>query len=247
MTFKDYFSSQSNGYSRFRPRYPRELFAFVAGAAERRAHAWDCGTGSGQAAVALAEWFDRVTATDASQSQLSNAEAHPRVTYLLAQAECCPLETRSVDLVTVAQALHWFDLPTFYSEVRRVSRTGGVLAAWCYGLATVDAAIDRVVHHLYEDILGAYWPPERHAIELQYAAIEFPFVELAAPEFAIVEDWTCDDLLGYLNTWSSAEQYKKQNGVDPVAQIAPELRRAWGPQERRQIQWRIYMRIGRMK
>jgi len=247
MAFKDYFSSQACGYTRFRPRYPRELFAFVAGTAERRVHAWDCGTGNGQAAVALAEWFERVTATDASQSQLSHAEAHPRVTYVLARAEHCPLEPRSVDLVTVAQALHWFDLPAFYSEVRRVSRPGGVLAAWCYGLATIEAPIDRVVYHLYEDIVGAYWPPERHVIELKYATVEFPFAEFAAPECAIVQDWTCDDLLGYLNTWSSVEQYKKQNRLDPVAQIAPELRRAWGSQERRAIHWPIYMRIGHVE
>jgi SAM-dependent methyltransferase len=247
MSFKDYFSSQASGYMRFRPRYPRELFAFLASTAVRREHAWDCGTGNGQAAVALAEWFERVTGTDASQSQLSNAEAHSRVTYLLAQAEHSPLEPRSVDLVTVAQALHWFDLAAFYSEVRRVTRPGGVLAAWCYGLTTVDAAIDRVVYHLYEDILGAYWPPERHAIELKYATIDFPFVELTAPEFTIVEDWSCDDLLGYLNTWSSTQQYQKQNRVDPIAQIEPELRGAWGPQERRSIQWPIYMRLGRVE
>ncbi len=178
MAFKDYFSAQARQYTQFRPRYPSTLFEYLSALTASHDLAWDCGTGNGQAAGDLARFFDEVIATDPSASQLAYAEAHSNVQYLVASAEECPLASHSVDLVTVAQAMHWFELPTFYEQVRRVGRVGGVLAAWSYGLAQITPEVDTVVAWLYWDLLGAFWPPERRLIEERYATIWFPFEEV---------------------------------------------------------------------
>src|SRR5215470_15770711 len=130
--FKDHFSASAAGYATFRPKYPAELFDFVAALPERRRVAWDCATGNGQAALPLAERFDRVVATDASAEQIAHATPHPRVSYGVGLADESGLDGESVDLVTVAQALHWLALDRFFAEVRRVVVEGGVLAVWCY-------------------------------------------------------------------------------------------------------------------
>ena len=246
MTFPDYFSRQSAGYTRFRPRYPRALFEFLAGTVERHERAWDCGTGNGQAAVGLAEWFDEVIATDASAAQLAVAESHPRVRYIRAKAEDCPLASQTVDLVTVAQAVHWFDRPRFYAEVRRVARPGGVLAVWSYGLTTITPAVDRVVTHLYEDLVGPYWPHERHLIEEHYQTIEFPFEELPAPEFAMADEMSYCEIMGYLATWSAVQQFIEHQGSDPLAQIAGPLQSAWGSAQRHTVTRPLFLRVGRI-
>src|SRR5262249_48916706 len=158
----------------------------------------------GQAAVSLASRFDRVFATDASREQIDNAEVHPKIVYRVAPAEESGLERASVDLVTVAQALHWFDLDRFYPEVRRVAATGGVLAAWCYNRLTVEPAVDSVVERYYEEIVGPYWPPERAKVEQGYTSLPFPVEEIRHPEFEMQERWTLAHLVGYLGTWSAA-------------------------------------------
>jgi hypothetical protein len=84
LTFKDYFSRQSGQYTLFRPRYPRELFHFLAATAPDRQRAWDCGTGNGQAAVDLAADFSEVIATDPSERQIAHALPHDRVHRLAA-------------------------------------------------------------------------------------------------------------------------------------------------------------------
>lgn len=257
MAFQDHFSTQASGYTQFRPRYPRELFAFLATLPAGRGAAWDCGTGNGQAAVDLALWFDEVIATDPSANQVAHAEPHQRVQYLVASAEGCPLPTGSIDLVTVAQALHWFDLDGFYAQVRRVGRTGSVLAVWSYGLAHITPPVDAVVQHLYGDLLGAYWPPERKWIEERYETIGFPFEELPVPEFAMTSQWNLRDLIGYLGTWSAVQKYTEQTyseqkltehgAADPLALVAAELERAWGAAEiRRVVRWPFYVRVGRI-
>jgi hypothetical protein len=246
VAFADHFSRQACEYTRFRPRYPREMFAFLASVAARRDTAWDCGTGNGQAAVDLAQWFSRVIATDPSANQVAHATAHGKVEYAVASAEACPIESRSVDLITVAQALHWFDRDRFYRQVRRVGRAGSVLAAWSYGLATITPAVDRVVGHLYEDILGEYWPPERKLIEQQYRTIDFPFDQVAAPAFAMTADWQLGDLLGYLGTWSSVQRFAERHGADPLARVTAELAGAWGtPETSRPVRWPLYLKVGR--
>jgi SAM-dependent methyltransferase len=247
VSFADHFSRQSLQYTQFRPRYPRELFAHLGTLVDRHDAAWDCGTGNGQAAVDLAEHFAHVFAIDPSTNQISHARSHPRVSYQVAQAEKCPLADNLVDLVTVAQALHWFDRDRFYSEVRRVGRPGSVLAAWCYGLAIIDPQIDDLVWQLYEPILGNYWPPERSLVEERYATIDFPFERLAVPELVMTAEWTLADLLGYLSTWSSVQDYRRQHGTDPLLLIDQELAAAWpAPDERRTVRWPLYGLIGRI-
>jgi len=243
--FKDHFSEQSADYARHRPRYPEALFAFLAGLTARHALAWDCATGNGQAAIALSAHFERVIATDASGAQIDAALAHPGVSYRVAPAEASGLDAHSIDLITVGQALHWFDHARFFAEARRVAAPGGILAAWCYELCEVSAACDAVVGTLYTDIVGDYWPPERRLIEARYADIEIPGTPLEAPRFAMRLDWSAADMLGYLRTWSACKRYQADRGDDPVARIEAELRAAWGD-VLRPVSWPLTVRVVRL-
>jgi SAM-dependent methyltransferase len=240
----DHFSRQAADYRRYRPRYPRALFQWLASISPARAVAWDCGTGNGQAATGLAEDFDRVFATDPSTNQLAEAEPHPRVEYRCAPAEASGLEGAAVDLAVVAQALHWFDLSRFYAEASRVLRPGGLLAVWCYGLMEIEPAVDRVVRHFYEDVVGPYWPPQRRHIETGYRSLPFPFPELVPPRFAMTAEWSLDELAGYVATWSPIKIFQEQRGFDPLPELAGPLAKAWGPAERRTVVWPLHVRAG---
>jgi len=246
MSFKDHFSQQSASYSRYRPHYPEGLFSYLASQVERHERAWDCGTGSGQAALELARFFAEVIATDASEQQIANALYHERVRYRVAPAEASGLDADSVDLITVAQALHWFDQERFYTEVRRVLRPGGVLAVWCYRLARVSPAVDAVLDRFYTEIVGPFWPPERELIDQGYRTVPFPFAELESPHFEMEAEWTLPHLLGYLGTWSAVQRYREQKGQDPLEVIQSELIQAWGrPETMASIRWPVYLRLGR--
>jgi SAM-dependent methyltransferase len=246
MGFKDHFSAHAADYARYRPGYPPALFAWLADQAPARALALDCGTGNGQAALALAEHFARVTATDPSAEQIAAAIPHPRVGYRVAAAESPVCEPASVDLVTVAQALHWFDLERFYAECRRALKPGGVLAAWTYGLTRIAAPIDAAVERFYRDTVGPYWPPERRHIESGYATLPFPFEPLRAPDFAMRADWSLDEFVGYLATWSAVRRYRRERGEDPTVALRAELSEHWAPAgARREIVWPLALRVGR--
>lgn len=247
MAFKDHFSGHAADYTRYRPGYPHALFAWLAQQAPARERVWDCATGNGQAAVGLAEFFDHVIATDASAQQIAAAKAHPRVRYTVAPAEDSGVAAHSVDLISVGQALHWFHFPAFYAEAARVLKPGGVLAAWSYGLMQVNPAVDASVWRLYEPITGPYWPPERRYVEERYRTLPFPLDEIAAPPFAMEAEWTLEQLIGYLGTWSAVQRYRQERGVDPLSLIAEELTAAWGevaaPQR---VVWPLFMRVGRV-
>src|SRR5437667_5608623 len=244
MKFKDHFSKQAADYAKFRPRYPQKLFEYLGSVAPNRGLAWDCGTGNGQAAVGLATVFDRVIATDASEKQIANARSHERVEYRVTRAEKSDLESASIDLIMVAQALHWFDLDRFYDEVRQVLKPDGVLAASAYNLLRVQPAIDEVVNRYYYEVVGPFWPPERELVE-NFADLPFPFHEIDPPKFEMTAQWNLDHLIGYLRTWSSTQRFMAANGADPLEQIIDELRRAWGnPQEVRTVLWPLILRLG---
>ena len=242
--FKDHFSKQAAEYAKFRPRYPKELFRWLASIAPSKKLGWDCATGSGQAAIQLAEVFERVIATDASAKQIANAEEHPRVEYRVASAENSGLESSSVDLIAVAQALHWFDLDSFYSEVRRISKPGGVIAATAYKLAKVSPKIDALVNHYYSDVVGPYWPEERRLVE-EFEDLPFPFAELEPAPFEMVAEWTADEVLGYLRTWSATQRFMAAEKRDPLKEVEGALRSAWDGKLRRVI-WPLTVRVGRV-
>lgn len=245
--FKDHFSGHASDFRAFRPAYPAALFQFLAEHSPRRELAWDCGTGSGQAAVALAEHFARVFATDASAEQVKNAEPHPRVEYAVAPAEACPLADHIADLVTVAQALHWFDHDRFYAEVRRVMRPGGLLAVWTYDFHSVNEAVDPVIDRLQNEFVRPYWPAERRHVDAGYSTIPFPFAEVAVPPFEMTAEWDLPHLLGYINTWSAVRQYEKRHGANPIERLREPLTAAWGdPPTIRTVRWRFHVRVGRV-
>jgi SAM-dependent methyltransferase len=247
MSFKDHFSKQADDYAKYRPAYPRELFEYLASLAPARLLAWDCGTGNGQAALGLAEFFGHVIATDPSEAQIRNATPHASVEYRVAPAEQTDIGAGTVDLVTVAQALHWFDHERFYAEAKRVLKPGGVLAAWCYGLNEIAPAIDPVVRHFYSGVVGPHWPPERRFIDERYASIPFPPGELVTPAFHIEAHWNLDDFIGYLNTWSATQRYRKAEGRDPLPALRDELIPVWGPADTlRSARWPIYLRAVRL-
>ena len=176
--FKDHFSGHAHDYACYRPRYPSTLFSYISGLTVDHDMAWDCGTGSGQAALGLAPFYSKVYATDPSTTQIANAVRHPAITYVAATAENCGLADHSVNAVTVAQALHWFDLHAFYREVKRVARSQAVLVAWCYGLTRIDHEIDAIIEHYYNATVGSYWPPERRYIDEQYRTLPFPWEKI---------------------------------------------------------------------
>jgi len=245
--FKDHFSTSATGYATYRPSYPQALVTFLASAAPGRERAWDCGCGTGQLSVPLAEYFAEVMASDASARQIENATPHPRVSYQVVPAERSGLPDGSVDLITVAQAAHWFDLPAFYAEVRRVARPGGVLALISYGILELDGPAGPVMQRFYRDTLGPYWPPERRLVEEGYRSLPFPFGEFTAPPLAIEVAWRLDDLTGYVGTWSAVQRARAALGQDPVAPFRAELLPAWGdPEASRPIRFPLSLRVGRV-
>jgi SAM-dependent methyltransferase len=244
VSFKDHFSKQAAEYAKFRPRYPQKLFDYLGSIAPSRQFAWDCGTGNGQAAVGLASVFDRVIATDASEKQIANAQSHERVDYRVAPAENSGIESETLDLIMVAQALHWFDLGRFYAEARRVLKPDGILAASAYNLLRVEQVIDEVVNRYYYEVVGPFWPSERKLVE-QFADLSVPFREIGPPKFEMTAQWNLDHLLGYLQTWSSTQRFIAAKGTDPLEQIIDELRTAWGDsQQTRNVTWPLVLRIG---
>ncbi len=244
-TFSDYFSQSARLYAKYRPHYPPELFEWLAGEAPGHDRAWDCGTGSGQAAGALAAYFNAVVATDPSVAQLANAAQVDGVFYLAATAEQSPLQSRSAQLVSVAQALHWFDLPRFYEEANRVLVPGGLLAVWSYGLINIDT-LAPAIGRFYSETLGPWWPKERSTVESGYATLPFPYAELRAPAFRMEASWTLDQLEGYLNSWSAVTRCTAATGTSPVPDFVREIEGVWGTaSEVRTVTWPLQVRAGR--
>ncbi len=246
-TSHDHFSEVANCYADFRPHYPVELFDYLASLVPRDSLVWDCACGNGQATYDLARHFDTVVATDASREQIASATAHPKVEYRVAPAEESGLPDKSVGLITVAQALHWFDLKRFYTETNRVLIPGGVLAMWAYGINTVECnAINQLVQDFYTNTVGPYWPPERKLVEEGYRTIPFPFAEITPPAFRMEARWTLNQLLGYFSSWSATNRYIKATGHNPLEPLSEALSRVWGdPNSPRLVTWPLSLRVGR--
>lgn len=222
------FALRSDQYARHRPTYPPALFAYLAALTAAHDQAWDGATGTGQAALGCAEFFAHVTATDLSAEQIQQAPRHPRVTYAVGPAEQTTLAAGTVDLITVAQAVHWFDLPRFYAECRRVLKPGGVLAVWGYAFFAIEPALDAVIAEKFLPRLEPFWAAGNRILMDGYRALPFPFAEVPArPGFNILLDWNRTQLLDYLRTWSGVKRYLAEQGHDPVADLERELAPLW--------------------
>ena len=244
---KDIFSANSANYAAFRPESPQAVYDFLYPHVKRFDTAWDCGTGNGQVAIKLSERFTNVYGTDISADQLSHARRADNILYKLERAEATSIPDDSIDLVTIAQAIHWFDFDQFYNEVRRVSRPDGLIAAWTYSLFRLTPAINEVIDHFYTDITGPYWDKERKLVDDGYSTIPFPFDEIKAPEINIVKQFTIDQLAGFLRTWSGVKHYVDREHSDPLLIIMDDLRKAWGPEEHHEIKWPVHVRCGRIR
>jgi len=245
MSFHDHFSAKAPAYAQARPTYPVALFDHLARLTPGRALAWDAGTGSGQAAVALASHFQRVIATDPSAAQLAAAAPHARVIYGPGAETVPSIRRGTADLATAAQAAHWFDREAYFAEVRRVLRPGGIVALWTYALCAITPEIDVLVLKFYSQTVGPFWPPERRHTENGYRDFDFPFAELPFPAVAMTHEWTAAEFLAYLRTWSAVTRYQRERSEDPVLGLETALIAAWGD-GRRKVTWPLSGRIGRM-
>jgi len=229
-TFADHFSSRAEAYAKFRPTYPAALYDAVVGLCPRTTLAVDCATGSGQAAHALAGFFDAVIATDASAEQISHATPHAKVRFHCTPAEDLRIVAKgTANLVTVAAGVHWFDRERFYAEIARILSPGGVIAVWTYGPdAHVCPAVDAIIEHVANDLTAADWPPQTELVRARYATLDFPFVEVdGMNDFGCTLSWSLDDVCGVIRTWSGVIRYEQRTGDDVIDRIRPALERAW--------------------
>lgn len=241
---KDNFSTHAKQYAKFRPTYPDELFNFLISLVSLKETAWDCGTGNGQVAVKLSEHFHKIYATDISRQQIKNAIKKPNISYKIAPAENTTFVDNRFDLITVAQAIHWFDFSKFYKEVKRTLKDNGIIAVIGYSLIGINPEINKVIEKLYKEILHEYWDKERFYIDELYRTIPFPFTEIEAPEFSVSFNWSFEELTGYLNTWSAVQHYIKATGANPIGLIREDLFNAWGETSRKTVHFPILTRIG---
>ena len=246
-SFRDHFSAHAADYASSRPHYPAVLFDWLAQQCATRSLVWDAGCGNGQAAHALAAYFEQVYASDPSAEQIAAAERVANIRYVVEPAERCSLEDACADLVTVAQAMHWFDVPRFQAEARRVLKPGGVFAAWTYAQSRVTPTVDVAFDRLHNELLEAWWPDGRQHVIASYRTLPFAFERYAdVPAFAMRCDWTLPRYLAYLRSWSACQRCLRATGIDAVALILAELSAAWGdPQTLRAVTWPLTLHVGR--
>ena len=243
---KDRFSEHSKLYLSFRPTYPNELYEFIYRHVNDFNCVWDCATSNGQAAVALCKKFSHVYATDISENQLTNATIEPNIYYSISSAEKTTFASHSFDLITVAQAAHWFNVALFFNEVKRVAKRDATLAIWGYGLLKVNPAIDEHIHHFYTQVVGSYWDKERKLIDDHYRNLPFPFEEIPSPEFEFSFEWTIAELQGYLTTWSAVQKFVHKNNHNPVEDLIQSIKPLW-VSEKMKITFPLFLRLGKIR
>lgn len=242
---KDNFSKRSDLYARFRPGYPRQLFDFLLPLVPDKKAAWDCGTGNGQVAVKLSMYFKEVYATDLSSAQIENAHKKENIFYSVEAAEKTLFPRNKFDLITVAQAIHWFELNGFYKEAHRTLKPGGVIAAIGYDVFRINKKVDLLIDKFYTDITGPYWDKERKYVDEHYLTIPFPFKEITTPGFSMNYNWAFEQVTGYLSTWSAVQHYTRKNNENPVEKFSEELKKVWGDVLKRKVTFPIFARTGR--
>lgn len=241
------FSPIARQYAESRPGYPPELFDYLASLVDCRELAWDAATGNGQAALQLARHFRRVVATDVSGEQIRHATPHPRIEYRVVASERSGLEGGSVDLLTVASAIHWFDLDGFFAEARRVVRPGGVLAAWSYHAGRMEPPFGEILDRFYRDVVQPYFAPGSKLVDEGYRSLELPGEPLDPPPFWIRADWNLDQMLAFVGTWSGTQEYIRRRGVSPIPRVAEPLERVWGERDRvLTLRWPLSIRVSRL-
>ncbi|CAH2080661.1 unnamed protein product, partial [Thlaspi arvense] len=165
----------------------------------------------------LAGIFKNVVATDTSQGQLDFAPKLPNVRYQrtppnmsTAELEQQVSDQSGVDLVTVAQAMHWFDLPSFYREV------------------------DSILNRVYFGDSRSYWSSGRNLIVDRYRSIDFPFEpadgcdHMGPFEFKAERLMDLEDYLAYTRS-GSAYQTARDKGVELLTDdVVEEFKQAWG-------------------
>lgn len=239
---KDRFSDHASDYARYRPGYPEELITFIVSLCENTDKMWDCATGNGQVATMIAPLFREVYASDVSRAQIAAAPLRSNVEYSIQKSESTNYPNEFFDLIIVAQAIHWFDFDLFFIEANRVLKDSGVFVMTGYGLATINHNIDQIIGHFYNQIVGPYWDPERKHIEEHYTTVPFPFKEIDTPKFSQEMNWTLDQFLGYLATWSSVKRYEEAEKADPVLLIKNEVKHYWKSDSR--VKFPILLRAG---
>ena len=244
---KDNFSKQSETYKKFRPEYPEELYKVILTHSKNRESCWDCGTGNGQVAKELSKNFKNVFATDISENQLKLAYKKPNISYSISRAEKTPFNDNQFDIITVAQAIHWFHFNSFYKEAKRVGKPNSKIFVIGYGLLKINPRIDKIITKFYTEIIGAYWDKERRHIDNKYNSIEFGFEEIPAPKnLEMALEWDMQQLIGYLNSWSSVQKYIVKNGSNPVDLIKKELLEL-ADNKTLNVSFPIFMKIGIIK
>lgn len=244
---KDNFSKQSSQYAQYRPDYPAELFDFILKCIPHKKTAWDCATGNGQSAAALSKHFEKVIATDISSKQIAHAEQAANIFYSLQPAEATNIESHSIDLITVAQAIHWFDFEKFYAEAKRVANSDAFIAVWCYSLLRINEPVDAIISNYHFNTLADYWDAERKYVDDGYKNIPFPFEKIVTPGFFIEKYWSINELEGYLNTWSALQKYLAVNNSNPVPELVQKIRPFWGNTEKQRISFPVHLLFGQIK
>ena len=243
---RNWFEQGGQAYARFRPEYPAELAQFLASISPGRTLAVDVGCGNGQLTTLLAAHFDRVAGLDPSADQIAHSTAHPNIAYGCAPAEKMPVADHSADLITAAQAAHWFDLPHFFNEVRRIAVPQAIVALVSYGVLRLEKSLDDRFAQFYWREIGPYWPAERKLVDTGYADLPFPFEEQPVPALEIRKAWTLEELLGYISTWSAVRSIREAGREDILHHFAGDLATLWGdPTRRREVRWSINMRLGK--
>ncbi|NOS83530.1 MAG: methyltransferase domain-containing protein [Ignavibacteria bacterium] len=247
MDFKDHFSSQAKEYSKYRPEYPKELFLYLSSIVKEHNTAWDCATGNGQAAIGLEPYFDKIIATDASSSQIKHARLHPKIEYRTVTAENSGLASDSIDLLTVATAIHWFNSEIFFPEVNRIVKNGGVIAVWTYSETMINEEIDKVSEHFTHSIVGKYWAQEIKKAWDFRNKITLPFEKIETPDFEFHLKWDLSDYLNFLYTWSATQNYIKETGKDPIKLFYNDCLSAWKDRDiKRDVKLDLFLKAGRI-
>ncbi|HLK30578.1 MAG TPA: class I SAM-dependent methyltransferase [Puia sp.] len=244
---KDLFSIQADLYAKYRPSYPTALIDYILGFVENKKVAWDCATGNGQGALLYADKFEKVFATDTSEKQIAQASPHSKISYSISAAENTFFADNSFDLITVAQAYHWFQFDSFFTEATRVGKNNCIVAVWGYSLfISEDEKLNCLINYFYVDVVGKYWDAERKHVDEGYKTVSFNFAKLPSKSFSIDVEWNFDDLIGYFNTWSSVQHFIKENGFNPVDEIAKEIKLIWDDGKKKHFSFPIFLLIGKV-